>query len=97
MKNAEDWSKNANRIITDGFSCRASEQRYRRLWPDEPATRRLYDTGRACLSCVYYAEFHTDWGLCRNSKSRHHLETLFEHFTCPTYVDRTATTKREGG
>lgn len=79
--------KNQNRIFTDGFSNRASEKLYRLGWPDEPAVKALYEGGLQCGGCAFFAPFNADWGLCCHAASRHHLETVFEHFTCPHHVD----------
>jgi hypothetical protein len=84
---ARDWSTNDNRVRTSGFSCRASEKRFRAQWPDEPALRAQYLAGRQCGGCAFYAPFNEDWGLCCHDRSRHHLETVFEHFTCTQQVD----------
>lgn len=83
-----DWAVNRNMILVDGFSCRATEKLYQRGFPDEPELRRQYEGGFQCESCSGYAKFNADWGLCCSAKSRHHLETVFEHFTCPSYVMR---------
>ena len=88
MTDDHDWNVNRNRIVTDGFSRRASEKLYRARWPDDPESRARYETGRACCSCAFYSDFNEDWGLCHYRRSRHYLETVFEHFTCPSYVDR---------
>jgi hypothetical protein len=77
---------NRNVIVTDGFSNPASERLYRASWPDEPATRELYEDGQQCGGCSFFAALNTDWGVCAHPKSRHHLETVFEHFTCPVIV-----------
>lgn len=75
---------NRNRIQTRGFS--------------NPATRALYDqrcharrggcrtAETQCGGCAFFAEFNADWGLCCYAKSRHYLETVFEHFTCAAVV-----------
>jgi hypothetical protein len=78
---------NCNTIVTTEFSSLISQQMYRAGWPDEPATRELHAAGRQCGGCSYYAPFDTDWGLCTHPGSRHRLETVFEHFTCPAHVD----------
>ena len=78
---------NRNRIMLKGWSNREAEQRFRRRWPEEPKCREQYMKGKQCGGCSFYAEFNEDWGLCCNSKSRHHTETVFEHFTCLAYVD----------
>lgn len=78
--------RNRNQIVTLGFSKKSSEQVYRLDWPDEPLTSALYHHGWQCESCNFYAEFNHDYGLCCQQGSRHYLETVFEHFTCPSYA-----------
>ncbi len=73
---------NRNRIVTEGFSNSESEKRYRLMWAGEAAVLALYETGNQCGGCTFYAVFDSDWGLCCNARSRHHTETVFEHFTC---------------
>ena len=77
---------NYNRISTNGFSNRASTLLYRQEWPNEPEVRQRYRNGQQCGGGSYFAELNEDWGICCHPKSRHHLETVFEHFTCPAYV-----------
>jgi hypothetical protein len=76
---------NQNHIITDRWSNADSERLYRAGWPDEPALKRKYEQGRQCGECSHYGEFNADYGLCCCSKSRHFTETVFEHFTCPSF------------
>jgi hypothetical protein len=78
---------NSNRVITDTWSNQDSQTLYESKWPDEPATRASYEEGNQCGGCSFFAAFNEDWGLCANAKSRHHLETVFEHFTCPAFVN----------
>jgi hypothetical protein len=78
---------NYNRISTNGFSNREAEKLYRQQWPAEPKVRRQYENGKQCGGCSYFAPLNEDWGVCCHARSRHHLETVFEHFTCPAYVD----------
>lgn len=73
---------NTNHIQTDGFSNSGSERLYHTKWPNEPELNEQYKNGGQCGSCSFFAQFNADWGLCCHSKSRHHLETVFEHFTC---------------
>ncbi|MBN9519320.1 hypothetical protein J0H58_12485 [bacterium] len=77
---------NRNVIVTRGFSNAASERMYQVGWPDDPAAKALYDNGLQCGGCSFYATLNSDWGLCAHDASRHHLETVFEHFTCPAHV-----------
>jgi hypothetical protein len=78
---------NENRIITDRWSNEDSKQLYELHWPDEPKLLRLYEQGQQCGGCSFFAPFNLDWGLCCHAASRHHLETVFEHFTCPFFVN----------
>ncbi len=78
---------NSNAITTSEFSSATSQQVYKSKWPDEPATLALYRDGLQCGGCSFYAKFNGDWGLCTHAASRHHLETVFEHFTCPAHVN----------
>lgn len=80
-------SNNRNVIVTNDFSNPVSKQLYKAGWPDEPATKALYKDGQQCGGCSFYAKFNSDWGLCTRGDSRHHLETVFEHFTCPAHVN----------
>ena len=79
---------NTNRIITDDWSNPDSARLFRRRWPDEPAVReQCEEAALQCGGCSFFAKFNMDWGLCCHPASRHHLETVFEHFTCPSFVD----------
>ena len=73
---------NTNRIKTDGFSNPDSEQLMNQQWPDEPELAVQQNEGGQCGACSFFAPFNLDWGLCCHPNSRHHLETVFEHFTC---------------
>ena len=78
---------NKNKIVTNEFSNPDSENLYKSGFETEPELREKYLSGSGqCGGCSFYAKFNTDWGLCCHSKSRHHLETVFEHFTCPVHV-----------
>ncbi len=76
---------NQNQIVTRGFSNRDSEKLYRKSWPAEPRLAEQHYTGRQCGGCSFFAPFNEDWGLCCHPRSRHRLETVFEHFTCPSF------------
>jgi hypothetical protein len=86
MSDLEQVIMNTNRVVTDSWSNPESERLYISHWPDEPATYQRYEKGDQCGGCSFYAQFNSDWGLCCHPKSRHHLETVFEHFTCPAFV-----------
>ena len=77
---------NTNQLETERFSDPESEALFRSHWPGESATCEQYHEGKQCGSCSFFAPFNFDYGLCCHQKSRHHLETVFEHFTCPAYV-----------
>jgi hypothetical protein len=78
---------NINQIITDNWSSQTSRQLYESRWLNDPLSLQNYENGQQCGGCSFYAKFNSDWGLCCHKKSKHYLETVFEHFTCPTYVD----------
>jgi hypothetical protein len=77
---------NSNTIVTDRFSNPESCKLYFAHWPDEPVYQKQHENGDQCGGCSFFAKFNADYGLCAHPKSRHHLETVFEHFTCPAYV-----------
>ncbi|HYE20753.1 MAG TPA: hypothetical protein VEA69_20065 [Tepidisphaeraceae bacterium] len=77
-----------NQIVTDTWSNQATKTLYESEWPDEPALREACREGeKQCGGCSFFAPFNEDWGLCANARSRHHLETVFEHFACPAFVN----------
>jgi hypothetical protein len=78
---------NENTIITDRWSSPVAKQLYEANWPDEPVCQAQHEEGRQCGGCSFYAPFNVDWGLCCHDGSRHHLQTVFEHFTCPNQVN----------
>lgn len=78
---------NKNHIITDAFSNPESHDKYQSLWEGEADVFEYYSNGIQCGGCSFFAPFDSDWGLCCHEKSRHYLETVFEHFTCPTHVN----------
>src|SRR5687767_271125 len=77
---------NTNRVITDTWSNEESRRLYESQWAYEPAVRSFYEIGSQCGGCSFFAPFNEDWGLCAHIRSRHHLETVFEHFTCGAFV-----------
>ena len=79
-------SDNRNQLVTTTWSNSASEELYNAQWPGEPACQKQHFYGHQCGGCSFFAPFNADWGLCTFAKSRHYLETVFEHFTCPHYV-----------
>ncbi len=78
---------NRNIIVQGGWSDDDSRLRYESRWADEPDVLRRYEDGEQCGGCSFYARFDSDWGLCCHPRSRHHLETVFEHFTCPVQIN----------
>lgn len=79
---------NKNQIVTHDFSNPDSRQKYESSWADEPKMRDIYENCWQCGGCAFYAPFNSDWGLCCHDKSRHHMETVFEHFSCPSIVNQ---------
>jgi hypothetical protein len=78
---------NQNQIVTDQWSNPESKDLYLQRWPDDLVSLRYYHDGRQCGGCSFYGAFDSDWGLCAFRESRHFLETVFEHFTCPKHID----------
>ncbi len=76
---------NTNKVATGTWSNPESKEIYLSEWPQEPKLAKMYKDGWQCGGCSFYAKFNSDWGLCNHLLSRHHLETVFEHFTCPSY------------
>ena len=77
---------NTNVVRVSGWSNPDSEAMYKSIWRNDSALRAQYEEGKQCGGCSFFAPFNADWGLCCNSASAHHLETVFEHFTCASYV-----------
>jgi hypothetical protein len=77
---------NGNRIATDTWSDPRSALLYQERWPDEPDCRDRHARGVQCGGCSFFAPLNSDWGLGTHPGSRHTLETVFEHFTCPAHV-----------
>ena len=78
---------NRNRVLMKKFSSPESAHWYRYGWLKEPKCHEQWYHGQQCGGCSFYAEFDSDWGLCCHGKSRHFTETVFEHFTCPSFVN----------
>ena len=78
---------NQNTIVTETWSNPKSERMYLEQWPDDPGLFERYEEGEQCGGCAFFAPFNADYGLCCYGESRHHLETVFEHFTCPVFVN----------
>ncbi len=78
---------NRNSIITDTWSNEASKLLFDSAWQEQSELKQQYEQGCQCGGCSFYAKFNEDFGLCCNRKSGHHLETVFEHFTCLRFVN----------
>lgn len=78
--------KNQNLIYLDRWSNPETAALYKRQWPAQPELLRQHENGDQCGGCSFFAAFNSDWGLCCQAESRHHLETVFEHFTCENFV-----------
>ena len=78
---------NKNKLTTNDFSNPASRLRYEQRWSEEPELRQQCEEGDQCGGCSFFAPLNADFGLCCHSKARHFSETVFEHFTCPSYVN----------
>jgi hypothetical protein len=87
QKRADASWVNTNRIYTDGWSNKASYKLYSHGVPNEPHLGVAHQQGNQCGGCSFFAPFNEDYELCCHPTSRHHLETVFEHFTCPSYAD----------
>lgn len=77
---------NRNNIVLTDWSNVESKRRYESRWTGESSLLLQYENGDQCGGCSFFAKFNADLGLCCHSKSRHHSETVFEHFTCPMFV-----------
>lgn len=78
---------NENRITISDFSNPRSKRLYVDGWPDEAACKTQYENGAQCGGCSFFVPLNFDYGICCHSRSRHFTETVFEHFTCPPYVN----------
>jgi len=80
--------RNSNHIVTHGFSNPASEHLYKTVWREEPEAQAKYRSGWDCVGCNFFAALNSDWGVCCYKRSRHYTETVFEHFTCRSHVNK---------
>ena len=78
--------ENQNLISVDRWSNPATEAIYTSRFQDDPQLQVQHENGNQCGGCSFFASFSADWGLCCHAESRHHLETIFEHFTCKNFV-----------
>lgn len=77
---------NTNQVQLRGFSNPDSEKLYKEQWPEEPLVAEAYEEGQQCYACRSYGKFNADWGICLQAHGRHFTETVFEHFTCPCFL-----------
>lgn len=77
---------NSNQIKQNHWSNPASESLYRALADGTSPLALQYQAGAQCGGCSFFAPLNADWGLCCHAGGEHHLETVFEHFTCGSYV-----------
>lgn len=79
---------NMNTIITNDFSNPATKELYRKGYEenDPKLFRQMTEDCAQCGGCSCFAPLNADYGICTNSHSKHHLETVFEHFTCEVTV-----------
>ncbi len=78
---------NLNTIKTDGFSSLEAQALFHSGFAADADARRVHEQGGQCGGRSFYAPFNDDFGLCCHRASRHVTETVFEHFTCSSFVD----------
>ncbi|MEZ5955579.1 MAG: hypothetical protein R3C13_14885, partial [Hyphomonas sp.] len=78
--------KNQNLICVDRWSNPETKAIHESQWCNNPILQAQYENGDQCGGCSFFAAFNADRGLCCHAESRHHLETVYEHFTCEKYV-----------
>ncbi len=76
-----------NVIKENGFSNPESEALYKNDWLGDVILKYLYEEGRQCGGCTFFAPLNSDWGICCHKKSKHFKETIFEHFTCKLQIE----------
>jgi hypothetical protein len=77
---------NQNLICIDRWSNPETEAIYKGRFREQPELQLQHENGDQCGGCAFFAAFNADWGLCCLADSPHHLETVFEHFTCKDFV-----------
>jgi len=79
----------SNKITTDDFSNPDTKETFFKHGHDDtmsPLLIKIIDECWQCGTCSCFAPFNGDYGLCCNSNSPYHLETVFEHFACESVV-----------
>lgn len=73
---------NRNKIIDDNWSNMSSSCLFREGWPRDPECKALFEEGKRCGKCAWFAGLNEDWGICYHRDSRYRFETLSRDFTC---------------
>jgi hypothetical protein len=80
-------NENRNVIVTTTWSSEVARRLYESNYEGAPEYAKQAEALHQCGGCSFFAAFNQDWGHCAHAKSPHHLETVFEHFGCPSYAD----------
>ena len=76
-----------NHITTDDFSNPETKKLYLSRYEGNPVLQKqMCEDCSQCGGCSCFAPLNGDYGVCCSSKSKHHLETVFEHFSCEATV-----------
>jgi len=79
---------NTNKITTNNFSNPNTKQLYLKGYEknNPKLFKKMTENCDQCGGCSCFAPLNADYGICCNSLSKCYLETVFEHFTCITFV-----------